>query len=130
MLRSGQLTDKLTLKICRGDLTEQLVGCIVNASNRELILGGGVAGAINARGGRTIQAELDTIRAKQFLPNVGECVVTNGGLLPAKRVIHAVRIVIFESPRLGRTSIYVSCHAKSFVNPDIGWPKLSAGSQT
>ena len=92
VLRDGRLSqapNALHLKVCRGDLT-QLAGCIVNASNRDLELGSGVAGAIRVNGGDAIQAELDRIREKG-LPNVGECVVTGGGKLKAKHVIHAVR---------------------------------------
>ena len=49
------------IRIVEGDLTEQEVDAIVNAANSDLVLGAGVAGAIRARGGPSIQAECDAI---------------------------------------------------------------------
>jgi len=74
------------LKIIKGDLTELEVEAIVNAANAQLILGGGVAGAIRAKGGPAIQKECDLIGPIQ----VGEAAITGGGDLKAKKVIHAV----------------------------------------
>ena len=71
--------------IISGDLVEQEVDAIVNAANSELVLGGGVAGAIRMRGGPAIQQECDAhgpVRA-------GEAAITGGGALPAHHVIHA-----------------------------------------
>jgi O-acetyl-ADP-ribose deacetylase (regulator of RNase III) len=71
--------------IIAGDLVEQDVDAIVNAANNDLLLGGGVAGAIRRRGGPAIQRECDAHgRVK-----VGEAAVTGGGELPARHVIHA-----------------------------------------
>jgi O-acetyl-ADP-ribose deacetylase (regulator of RNase III) len=71
--------------IIAGDLVEQDVDAIVNAANNELLLGGGVAGAIRTRGGPSIQRECDAHgRVK-----VGEAAITGGGDLPARHVIHA-----------------------------------------
>jgi len=62
------------------------VDAIVNAANERLQLGAGVAGAIRRRGGPSIQEECDRIGGCP----VGEAVVTGGGNLPARWVIHAV----------------------------------------
>jgi O-acetyl-ADP-ribose deacetylase (regulator of RNase III) len=71
--------------IIAGDLVEQDVDAIVNAANNELLLGGGVAGAIRTRGGPAIQRECDAHgRVK-----VGEAAITGGGDLSARHVIHA-----------------------------------------
>jgi O-acetyl-ADP-ribose deacetylase len=79
----------------KADLTEAAVDAIVNAANNDLILGGGVAGAIRARGGPSIQAECDRLGP---IP-VGEAAITGAGKLKAHHVIHAA------SMRLGgRTS--------------------------
>ncbi len=79
----------------KGDLTEAPVDAIVNAANNDLILGGGVAGAIRAKGGPSIQAECDKLGP---IP-IGEAALTGAGKLPARYVIHAA------SMRLGgRTS--------------------------
>ncbi|HEV2036561.1 MAG TPA: macro domain-containing protein [Candidatus Dormibacteraeota bacterium] len=71
--------------IIAGDLVEQEVDAIVNAANNELILGGGVAGAIRTRGGDSIQAECTAHGPVK----VGEAAITGAGRLPARFVIHA-----------------------------------------
>ncbi len=73
------------IEVLRGDITEQDVDAIVNAANNHLWMGAGVAGAIVRRGGRVIEA--DAIR--QGPVGVGDAVITGGGRLPAKHVIHA-----------------------------------------
>ncbi len=75
-----------TLQLLEADLTEMAVDAIVNAANSALQLGGGVAGAIRRKGGPAIQAECDRIRGTP----VGTAVITTGGNLKAKHVIHAV----------------------------------------
>lgn len=71
--------------IISGDLVEQDVDAIVNAANNELVLGGGVAGAIRRRGGAMVQQECDA----RGPIRVGEAAITGGGDLPAHFVIHA-----------------------------------------
>lgn len=75
-----------------GDLTKQAADAIVNAANSSLLGGGGVDGAIHFAGGPEILAQCREIRATQYpdgLP-VGKAVITTGGKLPAKVVIHTV----------------------------------------
>jgi O-acetyl-ADP-ribose deacetylase (regulator of RNase III) len=74
------------IEVTRGDITALEVDAIVNAANEHLQLGSGVAGAIRRKGGPTIQRECDRIG---HCP-VGSAVVTGGGSLPARWVIHAV----------------------------------------
>jgi O-acetyl-ADP-ribose deacetylase (regulator of RNase III) len=76
---------KRRITIVEGDLTAQQVDAIVNAANSALVLGAGVAGAIRARGGPTIQAECDAIGPIA----VGDAALTGAGALPARFVIHA-----------------------------------------
>jgi len=71
--------------IRRGDLTEMDADAIVNAANNDLILGGGVAGAIRRKGGDEIQKECSAIGQ---VP-VGWAAITTGGKLKARHVIHA-----------------------------------------
>ena len=80
-----QINDK-TLELAEGDITGLDTEAIVNAANASLILGAGVAGAIRAKGGPTIQQECDEIGGCP----VGGAVVTGGGDLKARHVIHAV----------------------------------------
>ena len=74
------------LELVEGDITEMDTEAIVNAANANLILGGGVAGAIRSKGGPEIQNECDKIGGTF----VGGAVKTTGGNLKAKYVIHAV----------------------------------------
>ena len=79
------------IKIVQGDITDIVTDVIVNAANAQLILGGGVAGAIRRKGGPKIQEECNKIGGTF----VGGAVITTGGHLKAKNVIHAV------GPRMG-----------------------------
>ena len=75
-----------------GDLTKQTTDAIVNAANSTLLGGGGVDGAIHLAGGPEILTYCRDIRATRYpdgLP-VGEAVITTGGKLPARFVIHTV----------------------------------------
>ncbi len=76
---------KAKIELKQGDITEMEVDAIVNAANDDLILGGGVAGAIRRKGGEEIQEECNKIGT---IP-VGQAVATTGGKLKAKFVIHA-----------------------------------------
>jgi O-acetyl-ADP-ribose deacetylase len=76
--------------IIAGDLVEQDVDAIVNAANNELLLGGGVAGAIRERGGHTIQAECTAHGPVR----VGEAAITGAGELPARHIIHAASMAL------------------------------------
>jgi len=71
--------------IQQGDLTEMDTDAIVNAANNDLILGGGVAGAIRRKGGEEIQRECSIIGS---IP-VGYAAITGAGKLKARFVIHA-----------------------------------------
>ena len=77
------IADKI--EIVQGDLTESAADTIVNAANNDLLLGGGVAGAIRVKGGPSIQKECDAIGS---IP-VGGAAITGGGKLKARYVIHA-----------------------------------------
>jgi len=79
------------LELVEGDITEMETDAIVNAANAHLTLGGGVAGAIRRKGGPEIQKECNKIGGTF----VGGAVITTGGNLKAKYVIHAV------GPRMG-----------------------------
>jgi O-acetyl-ADP-ribose deacetylase len=75
-----------------GDITQERVDAIVNAANPTLGGGGGVDGAIHRAGGPEIRRECEEIRRTRFpdgLPT-GEAVITTGGRLPARHVIHTV----------------------------------------
>ncbi len=76
-----------TLEVVQGDITQQDIAAIGNAANSSLAGGGGVDGAIHRAGGPAIMSEL---RAKYKGCPTGSAVITGGGNLKAKYVIHAV----------------------------------------
>lgn len=77
-----------TIELHQGDITLQEVDAIVNAANSRLAGGGGVDGAIHRRGGPEIMRDTDS-RYPDGCPT-GSAVISTGGKLPAKHVIHAV----------------------------------------
>ncbi len=78
------------LELIRGDITKIEADAIVNAANTSLLGGGGVDGAIHKAGGKAILEECQQIRSRQGGCRVGEAVITTGGKLPARFVIHTV----------------------------------------
>jgi O-acetyl-ADP-ribose deacetylase (regulator of RNase III) len=86
------MPDSLTsrLRIVQGDITKLATTAIVNAANSSLLGGGGVDGAIHRAGGPQILEECQQIRARQGGCKVGQAVITSGGRLPARYVIHTV----------------------------------------
>jgi len=88
--------------IMSGDLVEQEVDAIVNAANNDLMLGGGVAGAIRRAGGPSIQDECDA----HGPINVGEAAITGAGALRARYVIHAASMSL--GGRTTRSSLRAS----------------------
>jgi O-acetyl-ADP-ribose deacetylase (regulator of RNase III) len=81
---------KAVLKIITGDITTQDTEAIVNAANSGLMGGGGVDGAIHRAGGPQILEECKEIRARQGKLPTGKAVITSGGRLKARFVIHTV----------------------------------------
>jgi len=83
---------KAMVRLVRGDITEMETEAIVNAANSSLMGGGGVDGAIHRKGGPNILEECKKIRATEWpkgLPT-GKAVITSGGNLKARYVVHAV----------------------------------------
>ena len=84
------IEDRIVTKT--GDITREDVDAIVNAANSSLMGGGGVDGAIHRAGGPAILEECRRIRETRYpggLPT-GEAVITTGGQLRARHVIHTV----------------------------------------
>src|SRR5260221_10279422 len=78
------------LELTQGDITALKVDAIVNAANEYLKHGGGVAAAISRKGGPVIQQESDALIEKLGPLSTSEAVITGGGKLPARFVIHTV----------------------------------------
>ena len=81
----------MTIRIIveEGDLTKKKVDAIVNPANSAGLMGGGVAGVIRRVGGSIIEEEA----VKQAPIPIGKAVLTTGGNLPCKGVIHAPTMV-------------------------------------
>src|SRR5258706_10476959 len=80
--------EKVTIR--QGDLTAAKVDAIVNAANNDLLLGGGVAGAIRIKGGPSIQGECSRLGPIR----IGEPAMTSGGKLAARFVVHRPRLAL------------------------------------
>jgi O-acetyl-ADP-ribose deacetylase (regulator of RNase III) len=86
------MVGKAKIVLVEGDITDMNTDAIVNAANPTLMGGGGVDGAIHRKGGPKILEECKRIRATEYpdgLPT-GKAVITSGGNLKAKYVIHTV----------------------------------------
>lgn len=118
------------IELVKGDITELDVDCIVNAANSMLKMGGGVAGAIRRKGGEKIQEECDRIVAERGPIPVGGAVITSGGNLKAKYVIHAVGPVYGEGDeeRKLRDAVVNSLKiADQYRVTSIAFPAISTG---
>jgi len=124
-----------SLKIKVGDITKEQVDAVVNAANSTLMGGGGVDGAIHRAGGSAILEECKKIRQTIYpdgLPT-GEAVITTGGNLPAKFVIHTVGPICDgrwdkEKERLLYNAYYNSLKlAKEKGLKTVAFPFISAG---
>jgi O-acetyl-ADP-ribose deacetylase (regulator of RNase III) len=78
------------LEVTEGDITRIAADAIVNAANERLIPGGGVDGAIHRMGGAEILADLEARYGRNRRVATGDAVLTTGGILPARWVVHAV----------------------------------------
>ncbi len=87
----GQVTvNRAKLSLLAGDITRQSTDAIVNAANSGLMGGGGVDGAIHRAGGPAILEACRQIISRRGPLPAGEAVITTGGNLKAKYVIHTV----------------------------------------
>ena len=85
-----RLVNKTKLLLLQGDITRQSTDAIVNAANSGMMGGGGVDGAIHRAGGPAILEDCKQIISQQGSLPTGEAVITTGGNLQAKYVVHTV----------------------------------------
>jgi O-acetyl-ADP-ribose deacetylase len=120
------------LEIERGDLTRETVDAIVNAANSSLLGGGGVDGAIHRGGGPAILAECRAIVARRGSLPAGQAVITTGGHLTARRVIHTVGPV-WQGGHAGEAETLAACYRNSLALADdeglrsVAFPSISTG---
>ena len=115
------------------DLTEENTDAIVNAANSYLLGGGGVDGAIHDAGGPAIVAECRKIVGEIGTLPAGKAVITTGGRLSAKYVIHTVGPV-YRGGEPGVAEALASCHRESVRLADdhglasLAFPAISTGA--
>lgn len=120
--------DGTILELHQGDITRLAVDAIVNAANSGLRGGGGVDGAIHRAGGPAIMAECRRIGGCP----TGQAVVTTGGNLPARYVIHAVGPV-WRGGHHGEPELLRSAYANSLLRAEelgvasVAFPSISTG---
>lgn len=123
---------KTTIRLVQGDITTIKADAIVNAANTSLMGGGGVDGAIHRKGGPAILEDCKKIVARQGGCPTGEAVMTTGGKLPAKYVIHTVGPVWNGGGR-NEKMLLANCYNNSLLLAEkhniktIAFPNISTG---
>lgn len=127
------LINQVRLSLIQGDITEQDTDAIVNAANPSLMGGGGVDGAIHRAGGPVILDECKQIVAKQGRLPTGKAVITTGGNLKAKHVIHTVG-PIWDGGDRNEAELLASAYRESLKLAaernltSISFPSVSTGA--
>ncbi len=123
---------KERLEIIKGDITQVRADAIVNAANSTLMGGGGVDGAIHRAGGPEILEECKKIIHQIGKCETGQAVITTGGRLPAKYVIHTVGPV-WNGGKNKETEKLINCYRNSLsIARDkelesVAFPNISTG---
>ncbi|MFC1904040.1 O-acetyl-ADP-ribose deacetylase [Chloroflexota bacterium] len=121
------------LSVIQGDITQQATEAIVNAANSGLMGGGGVDGAIHRAGGPAILEECKQIVARQGRLPTGKAVMTTGGNLKAKYVIHTVGPVWHGGDK-GEAELLASAYRESLRLAaennllSVSFPSISTGA--
>jgi O-acetyl-ADP-ribose deacetylase (regulator of RNase III) len=115
------------------DITKETTEAIVNAANSYLLGGGGVDGAIHGAGGPSILQECKRIVAKIGTLPAGKAVITTGGRLPARYVIHTVGPV-YRGGQQHEAETLASCYLECIRTADdhgiksLAFPSISTGA--
>jgi len=121
------------LSVVQGDITAQSTDAIVNAANSSLMGGGGVDGAIHRAGGTAILEECKQIVARQGRLPTGQAVITTGGNLKARYVIHTVGPVWHGGSR-NEADLLASAYRESLKLTSeknlssVSFPSISTGA--
>jgi len=123
---------RAVVRLVAGDITKERVDAVVNAANPSLMGGGGVDGAIHRAGGPAILEDCKRIVAKRGRLETGKAVLTTGGDLPAKRVIHTVGPV-WHGGGSGEAALLADAYRNSLALAEeqglrtIAFPSISTG---
>jgi O-acetyl-ADP-ribose deacetylase (regulator of RNase III) len=127
------MVNQARLSIIQGDITKQATDAIVNAANPGLMGGGGVDGAIHRAGGPAILEECKQIVAKQRHLPTGKAVITTGGNLKVKYVVHTVG-PIWQGGNKGEAALLESAYRESLKLAaehnltSVSFPSISTGA--
>ena len=125
--------NQVKLSIIKGDITQQDTDAIVNAANPGLMGGGGVDGAIHRAGGPAILEECKQIVARQGRLSSGKAVITSGGNLKTRYVIHTVG-PIWHGETRNEADLLASAYQESLKVAaekhlgSISFPSISTGA--
>ena len=128
-----KIINKTKLSLMQGDITKQETDAIVNAANSSLMGGGGVDGAIHRAGGPTILEDCKKIVAQRGRLPAGQAVITSGGNLKAKHVIHTVG-PIWHGGGKGEPETLASAYRESLKVAvenglkSVSFPSISTGA--
>ncbi len=123
----------VTLSLVQGDITRQHTDAIVNAANSSLMGGGGVDGAIHRAGGPDILKECEAVVGEMGRLGAGGAVITTGGRLVARYVIHAVG-PIWRGGGQGERETLASAYRESLKRAvekgleSVSFPSISTGA--
>lgn len=132
------MADKLIISqtsvvLVKGDITRETTDAIVNAANPGLMGGGGVDGAIHRAGGPLIKEECQKIISRIGRLETGKAVITRGGNLPARYVIHTVGPV-WHNGQQREAELLASAYeeslklATSYKLSSVAFPSISTGA--
>jgi O-acetyl-ADP-ribose deacetylase (regulator of RNase III) len=127
------MINQARLSLVQGDITDQDTDAIVNAANSSLMGGGGVDGAIHRAGGPKILEECKRIVSKRGRLPAGKAVITAGGNLSAKYVIHTVG-PIWQGGKNNEAQLLAGAYRESLSLAEtnrlksISFPSISTGA--
>lgn len=128
-MMSKRTGNGVTIEVVQGDIANQPdMDAVVNAANAELLMGGGVAGAIHRAAGPELEAE-----CRPLAPiRPGEAVITGAHNLPNRHVIHCL------GPIFGRDNpsdqLLADCYRNALRLAEennlssVGFPAISTGA--
>lgn len=127
------IVNQVKLSLIQGDITQQDTDAIVNAANPSLMGGGGVDGAIHRAGGPAILEECKQIVAKRGPLPTGKAVITTGGNIKARHIIHTVG-PIWHGGNRSEAELLASAYRESLKLAaernltSISFPSVSTGA--
>jgi O-acetyl-ADP-ribose deacetylase len=128
-----QIGSVATLELVMGDITDETTDAIVNAANSSLLGGGGVDGAIHDAAGPALLEECKKIREQRGPLPAGQAVITSGGNLKARYVIHTVGPV-WQGGNVNEPQILESCYCHCIEQANlkacasVSFPSIATGA--